>query len=284
MHPSLLQAAIDFRELGLSPELFSIGPFALRWYALSYVAGILLAWWYVTRLLRAPAPPATATQVDELVTWCALGIIGGGRLAYVLFYEPARFAANPIEVFYIWQGGMAFHGGAVGVGVAILLYARNHGLDWLRIIDYVACAAPIGLFLGRVANFVNGELYGRATGSEWGVIFPAGGPAPRHPSQLYEAGLEGLVLFAILAWLFWRTSVRLKPGFLAGAFLVGYGVFRFIVELFREPDAQLGILQTGLTMGQTLCLPMLAGGAWLMATAAGRRTRVEPIAGPLPVQ
>lgn len=291
MDVSHLQAALDFTRLGLEREVFSVGPiagfgpFALRWYSLAYIVGILLAWWYVTRLLRQPAAPMTALDADALVTWSTLGIIAGGRLAWLAFYaDHAALAANPLDALRIWEGGMAFHGGALGVGVAILLYARARRLNWLRVLDYVACGVPIGLLLGRLANFVNGELWGRPTGASWGVIFPDADGLPRHPSQLYEAGLEGVVLFLLLAWLFWRTSARLRPGFLTGAFMAGYGVARFVVEFFREPDRGLGTLGFGLTMGQTLTLPMLVGGLYLIATASARRVRVEPIAGPVAQQ
>jgi phosphatidylglycerol:prolipoprotein diacylglycerol transferase len=268
-------AAVDFAALDI-PRAISLGSFDLRFYSLAYIVGILLAWWWVLRLLRAPhppAPPATREQVDALVTWATLGVILGGRLAYVLFYDLARFAANPVDILKIWEGGMAFHGGMVGVGVAILLYCRSQGISWLRVTDYVACAAPVGLGLGRIANFINGELWGRPTGSDWGVVFPGAGPEPRHPSQLYQAFLEGLVLFVLMNLLFRSPALRARPGFLMGAFLFLYGLFRFVVEFFREPDAQLGVLSWGLTMGQTLCVPMLLGGAWLMATSESRRER-----------
>ncbi len=281
LHP---QIALDFASLGLHRELFVIGPFALRWYSLAYIAGILLAWAYVARMLRANAAPMTAADADSLVTWATVGIILGGRLAYVLFYDFPRFAAHPIDALKIWEGGMSFHGGAFGVGLAIVLYARARHLSWLRICDYIACSAPIGLFLGRLANFVNGELWGRPTGAAWGMIFPGAGDLPRYPSQLFEAGLEGIALFAILAYAFWRTSARLNPGQLTGVFLLFYGVFRFVIEFFREPDAQLGILSWGLSMGQTLCLPMIVGGAYLIFTAPGRRVAVFPTAGLEPQQ
>lgn len=259
--------AIDFTTLGLSREIISIGPLALRWYSMAYIVGILLAWAWVLRLLRRPGAPATREHIDALVTWATLGVIAGGRLAYVIFYDPARFAAHPLDIVKLWEGGMAFHGGAAGVALAILLYCRSQGLNSLRVGDYIACAAPIGLFLGRIANFINGELWGRPTGSDWGVIFPGAGAAPRHPSQLYEAALEGVLLFAILNALFWGTAARHRPGLLSGVFLMGYGAVRFGVEFFREPDAQLGLLALGLSMGQLLCLPMLAAGLWLIVRA-----------------
>ncbi len=278
LHP---QIALDFADLGLHRELFAIGPIALRWYSLAYIVGILLAWAYVARLLRQPAAPMTTADADALVTWATIGIILGGRIAYILFYNLDEFTQHPLDALKIWQGGMSFHGGAFGVGIAILLYARSRHLSWLRICDYIACSAPIGLFLGRLANFVNGELWGRATGHDWGMIFPGAGDQPRYPSQLMEAGLEGVLLFAILAYAFWRTRARLNPGQLTGLFLLGYGLFRFTVEFFREPDSQLEWLQhsTGFSMGQFLCLPMVIGSLYLMLTAQGRRVPVIPTAG-----
>lgn len=283
------QAALDFRTLGLDPVWFSIPlPFTdsalpIRWYSLAYIAGILLAWWYLMRLIQLPGAPLAKRHADELVTWVTLGIILGGRLAYVVFYEPAKFFGpngSLVEIVRLWEGGMSFHGGVIGVSLALILYTRKHKLDWLRIHDYIACTIPFGLGFGRVANFINGELWGRPTGSDWGIIFPAAPTAePRHPSQLYEGFLEGPVLFLILWWLFYRTDARYYPGRLTGSFLLGYGIFRFIIEFFREPDRQLGVLDWGLTMGQTLCVPMILGGAYLLATSAGRRERVEPTAG-----
>ncbi len=283
LHP---QVALNFADLGLHRELFAIGPVALRWYSLAYIAGILLAWAYVARLLRAPGAPMTAADADALVTWATVGIILGGRIAYILFYNLDEFTHHPLDALKIWQGGMSFHGGAFGVGIAILLYARAHHLSWLRICDYIGCSAPIGLFLGRLANFVNGELWGRPTGHSWGMIFPDGGDIARYPSQLMEAGLEGVILFAILAYAFYRTRARLNPGQLTGVFLLGYGIFRFFIEFFREPDAQLEQFThaIGLSMGQLLCLPMMLGGLYLILTAARRRVPVVPTAGLEPQQ
>ena len=194
--------------------------------------------------------------------------------------------AHPLEMLKLWDGGMSFHGGVIGTSLGLILFARRHGLDWLRVHDYVACCVPFGLFFGRLANFVNGELWGKPSGAPWAIVFPGTVPLgqvdpARHPSQLYEAGLEGIVLFAILWWAFWRTSARYQPGRLVGLFLLGYGVARFVVEFFREPDSQLRdfAARTGLHMGQWLCVPMILGGAYLMATAPGRRRRVESIAG-----
>lgn len=268
----------------IDPIALEIGPLAIRWYALAYVAGILLGQWYVGWLDRrhAPSPqpsPArgegenrpilTAKIRDDLVLYAVLGIILGGRLGYVLFYNTAYYLDHPADILKLWQGGMAFHGGLVGVIAAFYLLARKHGIRWLALMDLIAAAAPIGLFFGRLANFVNGELYGRVTTAPWGMVFPQGGPLPRHPSQLYEAGLEGLALGVLLFVLATRTRALTRPGLLSGLFLIGYGLARFAVECVREPDAQLGTLALGLSMGQMLCVPMLAVGSWLVAQRRG---------------
>ena len=270
------QAALQWTSLGLSPTVFPpFHGFALRWYSLAYIGGILGGWWLLTRMLRSWGPPMAKDHADAFITWATVGIIVGGRLGYVLFYDFARFAAAPLDVFKLWEGGMAFHGGVIGSVVAIFFFARANGLSWLRIADYVACVEPIGQFLGRLANFVNGELWGRVTGSNWGMIFPGAGPLPRHPSQLYEAAFEGLFLFAVLMTLFWRTRARALPGRLVGAASLTFGIVRFVIEFFREPDAQVGYLALGLTMGQWLCLPMIVIGLGLIV-ASTRRAAVVP--------
>jgi len=280
--------AIVWNDLGLDPVALDLGFFELRWYSLAYLAGIFIGYWYLLRLIRQPGAPLARRHADDLVFYAALGIILGGRLGYVLFYNLGYYLQNPVDIVKLWDGGMSFHGGVLGTVVGILYLARKEKLNWLRVHDYVACCVPFGLLFGRLANFVNHELWGAETDVPWAVRFPEVvngqsvlGP-PRHPSQLYEAGLEGLVLFAILWWMFWRTQARYEPGKLVGAFIFFYGCFRFAVEFVREPDQQLvGFAQaTGLHMGQWLSLPMIAGGAWLMWTAKGRRHRVEPIAGP----
>jgi len=271
-------AALRFDTLGLSPVALDLGWLQIRWYSLAYLAGIIVGWWYLTRLLKEPGAPMARRHADDLIFWATIGIIVGGRLAYVFFYRP-DILANPLEILRLWEGGMSFHGGVIGVSIGLIWMARTNGLDWLRIHDYVACCVPFGLFFGRLANFVNGELWGRPTDVAWGIIFPRAGPEPRHPSQLYEAGLEGIVLFAVLWFLFWRTDARYQPGKLVGTFLLGYGLSRVAVELVREPDAGLENLWWGLSMGQTLSVPMILGGIYLIATAKGRRRRVEPIAG-----
>lgn len=264
------QTVIYFTSLHLNPVLLQIGPFALRWYSLAYILGIALGWLYLARLLTENGAPMTRDQADALVTWITAGIILGGRLAYIVFYDPATYFAQPLKVIQLWAGGMSFHGGAVGVAVAIILFARSHRLQWLRVVDYVAICAPIGLLLGRLANFVNGELWGRPTVLPWGIVFPGGGPLPRHPSQLYEAALEGPALFLLLWCLFRFTNARHRPGLLSGAFVLGYGTLRFLVEFVREPDQQLAAfaVHTGLHMGQWLCVPMIVGGGGLMLWAS----------------
>jgi phosphatidylglycerol:prolipoprotein diacylglycerol transferase len=277
------QTHLRYEDLGLDPVALSLGFFDIKWYSLAYIAGILLGWWYLLKLIDQPGAPMARRHADDLVFYATLGIILGGRLGYVLFYAPEMFL-RPLSVLKLWDGGMSFHGGVIGTTIGIILFARRHGLNWLRIHDYVACCAPFGLFFGRLANFVNGELWGKPSDVAWAIEFPRTGlDVARHPSQLYEAGLEGIVLFAILWVLFWRTKTwRYEPGKLVGAFILFYGLFRFFVEFFREPDAQewtQEVAATGLHMGQWLCLPMIAGGIYLIATAAGRRQRVEPIAG-----
>jgi len=272
-------SAIRFEDLHLSPVALSLGFFQIKWYSLAYIAGILIGWWYLLKLLDQPGAPMARRHADDFVFYATLGILIGGRLGYAIFYDPAMFR-HPVDVLKLWQGGMSFHGGAVGVSAAIFFLARKNGLSWLRIHDYIACCVPFGLFFGRIANFVNGELWGRPTDVPWAIIFPGTGDGiPRHPSQLYEAGLEGIILFAILWFAFWKTKARYEPGKLVGIFLIGYGLARFTLEFFRQPDIQLGTMPWGLTMGQTLTVPMLLGGAWLVWTAKGRRVRVEPTAG-----
>ena len=258
----------------IDPIAISVGPLAVRWYALAYIAGIILGWVYAVRLTRnerlwAGPAPVSPQRLDDFVVWATLGIILGGRIGYVLVYNLPFFLANPAEIVKVWHGGMSFHGGLLGVVLAIVLFARRHTLPPLSLADVVTAAAPIGLFFGRIANFINAELWGRTTDVPWGVVFPGAGPDPRHPSQLYEAALEGLVLFILLAILVWGARMLRRPRFIAGAFVAGYGLARIVVEFFREPDAQLGfLLGTGwLTMGMVLSTPMVLAGLWAMATA-----------------
>jgi phosphatidylglycerol---prolipoprotein diacylglyceryl transferase len=279
--------AIVWSNLGLDPVALDLGFFELRWYSLAYLAGIFLGYWYLLKLIRQPGAPMARRHADDLVFYSALGIILGGRIGYVLFYNLSYYLQHPLDILKLWDGGMSFHGGLIGTVLGILYLSRKEKLPWLRVHDYVACCVPFGLFFGRLANFVNHELWGAPTNRPWGVSFPeivqgviVNGP-PRHPTQLYEAALEGIVLFLILCWMFWKTQARYEPGKLVGAFTFFYGLFRFLVEFVREPDAQLvGFAQaTGLHMGQWLSLPMIILGAYLMVTAKGRRQRVEPIAG-----
>jgi phosphatidylglycerol:prolipoprotein diacylglycerol transferase len=270
---------LHWADLGLDPVLVTLGPLQIRWYSLAYLAGILVGWWYLLKLIDRPGAPMARRHADDMVFYATLGIILGGRLGYVLFYRPDHYFSHPVDILRLWDGGMSFHGGVIGTTLGIVWMARKHKLEWLRIHDYVATCAPFGLFFGRLANFVNGELWGRETRVPWAVVFPSGGDEPRHPSQLYEAGLEGILLFAVLWFMFWKTDARYQPGKLVGAFLLVYGLSRFLVEMVRQPDQGLENLPWGLTMGQTLTVPMILGGIWLIATAKGRRQRIEPVAG-----
>jgi len=272
---------ITYEGLGLDPVALQIGPLALRWYSLAYLVGIVLGWWYLLKLLAQPGAPMARRHADDLVFYATLGVILGGRLGYVLFYKPLEYFHNPIEIIRLWDGGMSFHGGVIGVSLGLCYMAWRHKLDWLRVHDYVACCAPFGLFLGRLANFVNAELWGAPTALPWGIVFPNAGGMPRHPSQLYEAALEGILLFLVLWYMFWKTRARYQPGRLVGAFILVYGVSRFLVEFVREPDAHLSHFAevTHLHMGQWLSLPMIFGGLFLVLTASKRAARVEPVPG-----
>ncbi|MBD3832656.1 prolipoprotein diacylglyceryl transferase [Brevundimonas bullata] len=271
------------------PVLIHLGPLPIRWYALAYVAGIVLGWWYASRLAKTERlwspgkPPVTGPQLDDLVLWITLGVILGGRFGYALFYKPAMFAqlftgdslGERLELLQLWTGGMSFHGGFLGVVVAIALYANRQKINPLSLGDLIAPVAPIGLLFGRIANFINGELWGRETTAPWAIRFcnarieqmygfcPAGNE-PRHPSQLYEAGLEGLLLLIILSLAIWKWKMLKRPGFVTGLFLLGYGVCRAALENVRQPDAGLEHLPLGLTMGMILSIPMMLVGAWLI--------------------
>lgn len=245
----------------IDPIAIEIGPFAVRWYALAYILGLTLGWRYVKWLVSKPPHAMRDLDVDDFLVWATMGVVLGGRLGYVLFYKPGYYLTHPLEALMLWHGGMAFHGGALGVIVALILFARRRGLNLFAIGDVVCCAVPIGLFFGRIANFINGELFGRvAPDVAWAMVFPGGGPEPRHPSQIYQAGMEGLILFLLLAALWRIRSVRERKGTIAGTFLLGYGIARIVGELFRQPDAHLGFLFAGVTMGQLLSLPLILGG------------------------
>jgi phosphatidylglycerol:prolipoprotein diacylglycerol transferase len=256
------------------PVLISIGPFAIRWYALAYILGILLGWLYARAIIASKAlwggpAPFNVADFDDFIVWVTIGIILGGRIGYVLFYNLPHFIAHPLEIVQLWKGGMSFHGGFAGCVVAVIAFALKRRLSFLSLGDVTCAVAPIGLFLGRIANFINGELWGRPTDVPWAMVFPSGGPLPRHPSQLYEAAVEGLLLFIVLALLLRAGALR-RPGLITGAFALGYGFARIFCELFREPDAQLGFLWGGLTMGMLLCLPLMLAGIALIAFALRR--------------
>jgi phosphatidylglycerol:prolipoprotein diacylglycerol transferase len=265
-------AALPFP--GIDPVIVRIGPLAIHWYGVAYIVGILFGWWYAKRLVADPrlwgpaGPSMKPEDIDDFLVWAAIGIVVGGRVGYVLFYDFARYLANPLDIVAVWQGGMSFHGGFAGTTIAMILFARSRGIRVWSLFDVIAAGVPVGLGLVRCTNFINSELWGRPTDVPWAVEFPNGGPFLRHPSQLYEALLEGLVLFLVLRL---ATHVLLKlerPGFVAGLFVTGYGLSRIFAEYFREPDAQLGYLAGGwLTMGMVLSLPMVLAGLWAIATA-----------------
>ena len=259
----------------ISPIAFSLGPFVVRWYALAYIAGLLFAVWYVRRLVSNPSlwngrrPTATPQQIDDIFLWITLGVILGGRIGYILFYNPVQYLTHPLAALRLWEGGMSFHGGFLGVVVALTLYARKIGTLVDRLLDLGAAAAPVGIGLGRLANFINGELYGRASDVSWAMIFPADPDLlPRHPSQIYESALEGLVLFLVVRVATHHFQALSHPGRAAGLFALGYGSSRIFVEFFRQPDSQVGYFFGFITMGMILSLPLAAVGAWLLLRSA----------------
>jgi phosphatidylglycerol:prolipoprotein diacylglycerol transferase len=258
----------------IDPVLITVFALPLRWYALAYIAGLVLGWLYARWLVsntalwgKAIVPPGLLV-VDDLLVYAALGIIIGGRLGYVLFYDPARYLAHPLEILMTWQGGMSFHGGLTGTAIAIYFLSRRYKQSLFTLTDICAAAVPIGLFLGRIANFIKPELWGRVTDVPWAMIFPGAGPFPRHPSQLYEAALEGFVLFIVLFLAVWRGKALRRPGLVTGLFCAGYGLARITAEFFREPDQQLGFLFGGATMGMLLSLPLVILGTGLILRAA----------------
>ncbi len=265
-------AILPFPEI--DPVIFQIGPLAVHWYGLAYVAGILIGWFYARRLAmnnalwRNETPAVTLQQLDDFLLWAAGGIVLGGRIGYILFYDLGSVLANPIRAIEIWNGGMSFHGGFLGTTLAMIIFARRNGIVLWSLFDIVAAVVPIGLFFGRIANFINGELWGRLSSMPWAIVFPTGGPFARHPSQLYEAALEGLVLLCVLAWFIYRRQALKSPGLVTGIFVLGYALSRIFVEFFREPDAQIGYLVGGwLTMGMLLSLPMALAGIWAITRA-----------------
>ena len=259
----LVHPNIDPIAFSIGP-FFGIGPLPVRWYGLMYLAGFLAAWWLGMRRIGKGLAPVTRQQFDDMLFLAVVGVILGGRLGYILFYKPAEYLAHPLKIFAVWEGGMSFHGGLLGVMLAMAFVARRNNIAYLRLMDFVAPLCPLGLAAGRMGNFINGELWGRVTDVSWGMVFRGAGDAPRHPSQLYEFALEGVALFVLL-W--WFSSKPRPVGQVSGLFLLGYGAFRFIAEFGREPDSFLGFLALGMTMGQWLCLPMIAGGLWLLAWA-----------------
>ena len=258
---------LRWEDLGLSPVALDLGFFTLKWYSLAYLAGILLGYWHLSKMIKAPGSPMAQRHADDLFFYATLGIILGGRLGYTIFYAPELWS-HPANVLKLWEGGMSFHGGLVGVLMAITWVAWKNQLPFLRLCDYIAVCVPAGQMFGRLANFVNGELWGRVTESRvpWAMIFPGAGDLPRHPSQLYLAGTEGLALLLLLLWLFWKTDARWRPGVLVGTFAAGLGLARFTMEFFREPDAQLldFAQRTGLSMGQWLTIPLMVVGLFFL--------------------
>jgi phosphatidylglycerol:prolipoprotein diacylglycerol transferase len=276
MHPLASYAsALSFPAI--DPVAIQIGPVAVHWYGMAYVVGILLGWVFARKVVSNPGlwpqggSPMTPTQIDDFLTWAVIGIIAGGRLGYVLFYNLSHYLANPLSIPAVWDGGMSFHGGTIGSIIAIILFARSRRFSTFSLLDVIAAASCFGIFFVRIANFINSELWGRTSDVAWAIVFPNGGPLPRHPSQLYEAGLEGFVLFCVLAPLIFYFKKFKTPGFIGGVWVMGYGISRIIVEFFRQPDAHIGYLAGGwLTMGMVLSLPMLLIGLWGMVSSKSR--------------
>jgi phosphatidylglycerol:prolipoprotein diacylglycerol transferase len=259
----------------IDPVAISLGPIAIRWYALAYIVGLLIGWRYCLALAERPPHLVGRQDVDDFLVWATLGVVLGGRIGYVLFYKPGYYVFHPLEALYVWHGGMSFHGGALGVTTAILLFTRARKLPVFAFSDIIAEALPIGLFFGRIANFINGELFGRPTQVSWAMVFPNGGAIPRHPSQLYEAFCEGILLFLLL-FAAERLGARQRPGTVTGLFLAGYAVARMSGELFREPDPQLGYLVFGTTMGQLLSVPLLIAGVVIILWAQRAPVAARP--------
>lgn len=270
-----LLAAAGLTYPQIDPILLDLGFLKIRWYSLAYLGGLFFAWWFIRRTSQKPGAPMSMEHIDDFFFWGAMGVIIGGRLGYVLFYNLPFYLDNPLSIFMLGDGGMSFHGGLIGVVVAVIFFSRKHKLDLMRVADIVAIVSPIGLLLGRTANFINGELYGRVTDSPFGMVFPSDPlQVSRHPSQLYEAVLEGLVLFLILQLLYHFTNLKRRAGIIAGCFFIGYGLSRYTVEFFREPDAHLGLstmLGFEISRGQLLTIPMFIFAAWLISKGLRRK-------------
>ncbi len=276
-------------DLGLKSYLFEIGSFQLRYYSLAYLIGVIFAYWHLSKMIKSPGAPMAQRHADDLFFYCTLGVILGGRLGYAAFYTGGDTGKDSLftsfegdgfvswELLRLWDGGMSFHGGVLGVLLAIFFVSRSGGqggkLSFLRVCDYIAVNVPMGMLLGRLANFTNGELWGRASDVSWAMVFPGGGDIARHPSQLYQAGLEGLALLIVLMWMFWRTKARYRPGLLVGVFTIGMAAARFFNEFFREPDAHLAnrVVETGLSQGQWLTIPMFFVGLFVIIYALTRK-------------
>ncbi|MDJ0613342.1 MAG: prolipoprotein diacylglyceryl transferase [Rhizobiaceae bacterium] len=274
----MLQTLSALAHPQIDPVLISIGPLQVHWYGIAYAVGILFGWWYAKKMITAPilwgenGSPITEEHLDDFLVWAVIGIILGGRLGYILFYDLPTYIENPLAIFAVWQGGMSFHGGLAGITIAMIVFAKRNGFSPFSLFDVIAACCGLGILLGRVSNFINAELYGRVTDAPWGVIFPGTDGLPRHPSQLYEGFLEGALLLLIMAILIWKFHKLKTPGFIAGVFVAGYGLSRILVEFVRIPDPQLGYLlgTSWITMGMMLSLPLLAIGFWSMATSRSR--------------
>ena len=277
LFPQFSPTIVEFGPIALGG--YQLGPFGIRWYAMAYNLGLVLGWRLMRRLVRLAPAVAEPLQVDDFLTWATVGVVLGGRLGYVLFYQPAFYLANPLKALEVWHGGMSFHGGFLGVAAATVWFCRKYSIPLLGFADRIAVVAPLGLMLGRIANFINGELWGRPAPDwlPWAMVFPTGGDVPRHPSQLYQAAMEGVLLFAVMFTLSRRESIRARFGTLTGVFLIGYGLARIIGEFFRQPDAFLGFLFAGATMGQLLSVPMVIAGIWLALRARPAATHDAPI-------
>jgi phosphatidylglycerol:prolipoprotein diacylglycerol transferase len=258
----------------IDPIIVSFGSLAVTWYSLSYVVGILIGWWYATSLVKKNSIGISPKNIEDFIAWVIIGVVLGGRLGYVLIYDPKKYLLNPIEILKTYEGGMSFHGGILGYIIVSYVFSKKHKINFLSLVDISSAVVPIALGLGRIANFINAELYGRVTDVPWAVIFPSSDNLPRHPSQLYESFLEGFVMFVILFYFVNKRKTLLKQGVTSGLFLVLYSLFRSLVEIFREPDSTIGFIKYGLTMGQLLCAPMFILGIYLIFNANKNANRL----------